>query len=88
MAKKLNERINDIINDRSFNDLPFEQRKFICKFLKQHQILTLYQAIHSYPELVCGAYKTKIRNWLEDCVESYEKEYSTPKERGADNGLY
>ena len=41
MAEKLEDRINNIINDRSFNDLPFEQRKFICKFLQQHQILTL-----------------------------------------------
>ena len=84
MAEKLNDRINNIINDSSFNDLPFEQRKFICKFLKQHQILTLYQAINNYPDLVCGAYKAKIRNWLEDCIDSYEKEYGTQKERGGE----
>ena len=84
MAEKLNDRINNIINDSSFNDLPFEQRKFICKFLQQHQILTLYQAITNYPDLVCGAYKAKIRNWLENCVDSYEKEYGTQKERGVE----
>ena len=84
MAKKLKDRINNIITDRSFNKLPIEQRNFICKFLAQHQILTLYQAINNYPELVCGAYKAKIRNWLENCVDSYEKEYVTPKERGGE----
>ena len=84
MAEKLEDRINNIINDRSFNDLPFEQRKFICKFLQQHQILTLYQAINNYPDLVCGAYKAKIGNWLENCIDSYEKEYDTQKERGGE----
>lgn len=81
MAKKLNDRINDIINDRSFNTLPLEQRKFICKFLQQHQILTLYQVINSYPELVCGAYKAKLRNWIENCVDDYEKKYGTKERR-------
>ena len=81
MAKKLNDRINDIINDRSFNELPFEQRKFICKFLQQHQILTLYQAINLYPDLVCGAYKAKIRNWLESSVNEYEKEYGVAQRK-------
>lgn len=82
MAKKFKDRINDIINDRSFNELPIEQRKIICKFLAQHQILTLYQAINNYPELICGAYKAKIRNWLEDCVNSYEQEYGTRTQKG------
>ena len=75
MKQSLDEEIKAIINDKSFNDLPFEQRKFICKFLAQYQILTLWQAINNYSELVCGAYKVKIRNWLKNCVEIYKKEY-------------
>ena len=55
MKQSLDEEIKAIINDKSFNDLPFEQRKFICKFLAQYQILTLWQAINNYPDLVCGA---------------------------------
>ena len=61
MKKSLDEEIKTIINDKSFNDLPFEQRKLICKFLAQNQILILWQAINNYPDLVCGAYKVKIR---------------------------
>ena len=76
MKTRLEEDIKAIIYDNSFNDLPFEQRKFICKFLAQHQILTLWQAINNYPDLVCGAYKSKIRKWLKSCVETYKKEYS------------
>lgn len=75
MKKSLDEEIKAIINDNSFNDLQFEQRKFICKFLAQHQILTLWQAINNYPALVCGAYKANIRKWLKSCVETYKKEY-------------
>ena len=75
MKRSLDEEIKAIINDNSFNDLPFEQRKFICKFLSQYQILTLWQAINNYPDLVCGAYKSKIRKWLKSCVETYKKEY-------------
>ena len=75
MKQSLDEEIKAIINDNSFNDLPFEQRKFICKFLAQYQILTLWQAINNYTDLVCGAYKVKIRNWLKSCVENYKKEY-------------
>ena len=61
MKQPLDEEIKTIINDNSFNNLEFEQRKFICKFLVQQQILTLYQVINNYPDLVCGAYKVKIR---------------------------
>lgn len=75
MKQSLDEEIKTIINDNSFNDLEFEQRKFICKFLVQQQILTLYQVINNYPDLVCGAYKVKIRKWLKNCVEIYKKEY-------------
>ena len=75
MKQSLDEEIKAIINDNSFNDLPFEQRKFIGKFLSQYQIMTLYQVINNYPDLVCGAYKVKIRKWLKSCVEIYKKEY-------------
>lgn len=82
MKKSLDEEIKTIINDKSFNDLPFEQRKLICKFLAQNQILILWQAINNYPDLVCGAYKVKIRKWLKNCVEIYKKEYGETTEKG------
>ena len=82
MKKSLDEEIKTIINDKSFNDLPFEQRKLICKFLVQNQILILWQAINNYPDLVCGAYKVKIRKWLKNCVEIYKKEYGETTEKG------
>ena len=82
MKKSLDEEIKTIINDKSFNDLPFEQRKLICKFLVQNQILILWQAINNYPDLVCGAYKVKIRKGLKNCVEIYKKEYGETTEKG------
>lgn len=73
--KTLDERIKAIVEDRSFNDLTFEQREKICKYLTQQQIQTLWQAINLYPNLVCKAYRTKMRSWLKNIVDYYEKEY-------------
>lgn len=75
MAENWEERTKAIIQDDSFNNLPYEQRKFISKFLHQHQILTLWQAIHNYPNLICAEYKRKMSRWLHQCVAEYEKYY-------------
>ena len=68
----LKRRVQKIINDKSFNDLPIEQRKFICKFLIQQQILTIYQCIISNDDLMCKRLKYKLSEWLKNCVQEYE----------------
>ena len=73
--EKLYKRIDTILRDNSFNELPYEKRQEICKYLTQHQILTLWQAIKNYPTLVCDAYRGKIMDWLNNIVADYEMEY-------------
>lgn len=66
-------RVKKIIDDKSFNDLPIEQRQFIYKFLLQQQILTIYQCIISNDDLICKRLKYKLSEWLKKCVDEYEK---------------
>ncbi|MDO5845102.1 MAG: hypothetical protein Q4Q53_08165 [Methanocorpusculum sp.] len=71
----IEQRIQAILADRSFNDFSYEQRKMMCKYTLQQQILTLWQAVNNYPDLICAAYRKKIYAWLRNCVSDYEKEY-------------
>ena len=79
MPDKIKDKMMAIINDQSFNKLSFDQRNDIYKFLLKQQIQTLWQVMHYHPDLMCGAYKAKIKNWLHQCVADYEAEYGIPK---------
>lgn len=72
---RLEQRVQAILYDKSFNDFPYEQRKVMCKYTLQQQILTLWQVVHNYPSLICAEYRKKINAWLKNCVDDYEKEY-------------
>lgn len=71
----LDEKVMAITENSDFNDLPFEERKRLCKYLSQTQILTLWQVLNKYDDLVTPAWKKKVRAWLKSCVECYQKEY-------------
>ena len=66
-------KVEKIIDDKSFNDLPIEQRQFIYKFLLQQQILTIYQCITSNDDLICKRLKYNLSEWLKNCVKNYEE---------------
>ena len=70
----LKEKVMAIIESSDFNDLPFEERKRISKYLSRMQILTLYQVLKKNPELTTEAWRKKIRAWLKNCVEDYQEE--------------
>lgn len=80
MKMSLEERISCIIDDSDFNDLPFEERKRIGKYLKERQILTLWQTLKQYPNLTTEAWRKKQRELLKGCVKAYEREYGRNKE--------
>ena len=71
----LEEKVMAIIESSDFNDLPFEERKRISKYLSRMQILTLWQVLNKYSDVVTPAWKKKVRAWLTACVEDHQKEY-------------
>ncbi len=71
----LDEKVMAIIESSDFNDLPFEERKRISKYLSRMQILTLWQVLNKYDDVVTPAWRKKIRTWLKSCVEDHQKEY-------------
>lgn len=71
----LEEKVRDILDNSDFNDLPFEERKKICRYRDEQQILTLSQTITINSHLTTKAWRTEQRKWLEDCVEQYRKNY-------------
>ena len=71
----MEERFNAIQEDSDFNELPFETRKMICKYTAEEQMLTLYQVLHMHGDLTTTARREKIRDWLNNCISTYEIEY-------------
>lgn len=57
-----------------FNLLDFETRKEISKYMDVMKILTLYQVIESNKEITTSAWRRKMRDWLMNCVNDYEKQ--------------
>lgn len=70
----LEEKVNDIIENSDFNDLPYGERIEIRKYTREQQILTLWQVLRKYEDLTTEAWRKKIRAWLKNCVETYQKE--------------
>ena len=75
MMTTLEEKVMAIIESSDFNDLPFEERKRIGKYLSRMQILTLWQVLNKHNDLVTPAWKKKIRAWMKSCVEDHQNEY-------------
>lgn len=71
----LEEKVMAIIESSDFNDLPFEERKRISKYLSRMQILTLWQVLNKYGDVVTPAWRKKMRSWLNACVEDHQAEY-------------
>ena len=71
----LEKKVVEIIENNDFNDLPFEERKRIIKYLGIMQILTLWQVLKKDGDLVTPAWRKRIRVWLNACVEAYQEEY-------------
>ena len=74
--KNLEEKVTNIINNSDFNNLPFEERKRISKYMSEIQILTLWQVLTSerFKDFRCPRFNSHIRGWLENCVRDYQKE--------------
>ena len=70
----LDEKVQIILDESDFNDLPFEERKRISKYMSETQILTLWQVLNKDKHLTTDAWRNKIRAWLENCVRLYEAE--------------
>lgn len=68
-------KARSIIDNSDFNDLPYDERVRIAKYTKEMQILTIIQMLNKDKELTTEAWRRKQRNWLENCVRSYEEEY-------------
>lgn len=71
----LEEKVNDILESIDYNDLPFDERKRIGKYMLYQQILTIKQTLLKDKHLTTDAWRKKQRSWLENCVRSYEQEY-------------
>lgn len=79
--KNLNDRAVAIINDDAeFNSLPFEERKRICKYLRQTEIQMLYTLIEKDETLTTEAWRDKQLSWLLAMVKAFESDYGEPKE--------
>ena len=71
----LEEKVRNIIVGSDFNDLPLEERKRICKYRDEQQILTIWQTIEKDKHLATDSWRKKQRQWLENCVEQYMRNY-------------
>ena len=71
----LEEKVLNIIYESDFNNLPVEERKRICKYTAEQQILTLWQTLCRFPEETTSAWKRKQEKWLATCVNEYRRKY-------------
>ena len=71
----LEEKVRNILEGSDFNDLPFDERKRIGKYMDEQQILTIWQTLLKDKHLTTDAWRKKQRQWLENCVEQYRRNY-------------
>ena len=71
----LEKRVFAVLESDDFNDLPLEEREKIIKYTAHQQILTLWQVLAKDKELTTEAWRRKQRDWLKNCVRSYEDKY-------------
>lgn len=74
--KHLMTRVLDIIkrSGDEFNSLDYETRKLINRHMEAMKIRTLYQVINNHQDITTIAWRRKMRDWLECCVDIYERE--------------
>ena len=70
----LEEKVNDIVINVSeeFNSLSIDERRRIGKYMSYQQILTIWQMLHKDESITTKAWREKQRNWLGNCVRSFE----------------
>ena len=71
----LEEKVQYIFDESDFNDLPFDERKRIGKYMDEQQILTIWQTLLKDKNLTTDAWRKKQRQWLANCVEQYRRNY-------------
>ncbi len=73
----LEEKVNAILENvgDDFNNLPFEERKRINRYISRTQILTIWQMLLKDKDLTTKRWREKQRAWLENCVKSHQTEY-------------
>ena len=71
----LEEKVQYIFDESDFNELPLEERRRICKYRDEQQILTIWQTLEMNKHLTTDAWRKKQRQWLENCVEQYRQNY-------------
>ena len=84
----LEEKVQRILDESDFNELPFEERKRICKDRDEQQILTIWQTLEKNKHLTTDAWRKKQRQWLANCVEQYRQndcEWLQSPKGGANN---
>lgn len=74
MSKVIDEALA-IIDNSDFNSLPSEERKRICKYIIEQQILTLVQVIEKDSHLTTKAWREKQLKWLGNVISYYKSEY-------------
>lgn len=76
MSKTIDEA-RAILDNSDFNSLPLEERKRICKYIIEQQILTLVQVIKKDSHLTTKAWREKQLKWLRNVISYYKSEYKT-----------
>lgn len=73
----LKEKVMAILEDvgDEFNQLPYEERKRISKYMSRQQILDIWQIMNDYDDLTTKRWKKKMTKWLRRCVLSHESEW-------------
>lgn len=83
MKNSLHDRVRRILDNSDFSSLPFEERARLSKYLHEQQILTLYQTIYSNEDHVTPAWKKLQIDWLNNCIKSYEEQYTNSNSNNA-----
>ena len=73
----LKEKVMAILEDvgDEFNQLPYEERKRISKYMSRQQIQDIWQIMNDYDDLTTKRWKKKMTKWLRNCVLSHESEW-------------
>lgn len=84
MGVDIHEKVRCILADSDFNDLPYEERIRIGKYVSEQQILTLYQVLCRDKENTTATWRRKMQKWLDSCIRLYNQEYMQPNEKSVD----
>ena len=69
------EKLQCILDESDFNELPLEERKRICTYRDEQPVLTIWQTLEKDKHLTTDAWRKKQRQWLKNCVEQYRRNY-------------